>query len=152
MRYNGLKNELDNKDFDNIIQKELAKVNGGGNSVGCIDPGTGRHELSGEAVCEKAGGVTTAEPPPEGCRSPLNVVKAPSEIAADSPAPGELVPRRRPSGDNNVAIRHVSSFSNVGSSSFSAVGTRAQQAKQQRRISARPQPPPQGANDRKRKK
>ena len=150
MRYNGLKNELGNKDFDNIIQKELAKVNGGGNSVGCIDPGTGRHELSGEAVCEEAGGVTTAEPAP-GCRSPLNVVKAPSELAADSPAPGELVPRRRPSGDNNVAVRHVSSFSNVASS-FSAVGTRSQQAKQQRKISARAQPPQQGANDRKRKK
>ena len=135
VRYNGLKNDLGKKDFDAVIQKALEKVNAGGDSVGCIDPGTGKHELSGE-VGEEAGG--DASQAPASCRSLLNVLQAPSsQLAAASPA-RELAARR--SSRDTVAARSGASFSNM-SHSF-AVSNRnmgAAQVIKQRKPSTQPQ-------------
>ena len=110
VRYNGLKNDLGKKDFDAVIQKALEKVNAGGDSVGSIDPGTGKHELSG-AVGEEAGG--DAAPAPGSCRSLLNVLQAPPQLAAAPPAP-ELAARR--SSRDTVAARSSGAFLNIGTS------------------------------------
>ena len=146
VRYNGLKNELGKKDFDAVVEKALAKVNAGGDSVGCIDLNTGKHELSGEVGEEAGGGTAAPTEASSGCRSPLSVVQAPSQLAADSPAPGELAPRRRSSGDDSVAARSGALFLNMASS-FSAVGTRQTQHR-----SIRAQPAQQGVKNSKRKK
>ena len=120
VRYNGLKNDLGKKDFDAVIQKSLEKVNAGGDSAGSIDPGTGKHELSG-AVGEEAGG--DAAPVPGSCRSLLNVLQAPPQLAAASPAP-ELAARR--SSRDTVAARSSGAFLNIGTS-FTVSGRRTAQ-------------------------
>ena len=116
VRYNGLKNDLGKKDFDAAIQKALEKVNAGGDSVGCIDPGTGKHELSGEVGAE-AGGDAAPVPPGSGCRSLLNLLQAPSHLAAVSSSAPELAARR--SSRDTVAARSGALISNM-SHSFAA--------------------------------
>ena len=129
VRYNGLKNDLGKKDFDAVIQKALEKVNAGGDGVGSIDPGTGKHELSG-SVGEEAGG--DASQAPASCRSLLNVLQAPPQLAAAPPA------ARRSSRDT-VAARSSGAFLNIGTS-FTVSGRKPAQH------SAQPQ---QGKNKRK---